>query len=302
MTLAQAAFNYVAVNSTALGGVTNPHLDRREKQKPLENSGNIHQTGSSVISAAPMFSFTTIAVRALVTLIGTSAQLPFLALDGSNGVQLIGLVPALAGPGYASGSVHPQQQAVAGDLYIKALRWSIGEVLTADVEGFPIDASGDGADDPFDGTLVAAPATVLNAEQLTLGGVTANGTAVNGITSIELSVGHKGENNEPEICNNSGLPFPVVTKKAGIGGSSEIILTIETTDMAASLSGVVVLTFYVLNPLGVGQGSTGITLSLSGTIIRPVDFKGSDGQAGKRQLSVRATYNGSTKPLTLATF
>jgi hypothetical protein len=298
--MTSAAFNVVTINSTVLGGVDNPNFERREEQKPLGSDGNIHQTGSSVTAAAPMASFTTIAVRALLTLFGVSGQLPFLALDGSNGIILSALIPNASGPGYASGDGHPYIQCLNGDCYIKSFRWAMDGVCSADVEAFLISTAG--STNPIVLGEGAAPTLPVNTEQCVLGGITMGGTGVNNPTSLTVDIAHRGENNVKDICNNAGLPYPVLTTKAGIGGQTEIVATFDTTDLITASTGTLVATFYVLNALGVGVGATGFTLTLNGTITRVPSVKGSNGQAGKQTYQVRGTWNGTTRPFVAATF
>ena len=303
--MSYAGFNCVILNTagTVLGGISAPDYNRREKQAPLGSDNLPLQSGSSVIQAAPKFSFSTIAVRALNASIGAYAWLPFLALDNANGIKFIGLIPATNGPGWAVGTVHPQRAALNGDLYIKGLKWSIGDVLKADVEVFPFAIAGAGATDPTTNTLIAAPTLPINTEQLTLDTATIGGVAVNNVTDTDISIDHKGENNDPPVTHNSGLPYPVATQKAGLGGAAEILLTITTTDLVTVFAnGAAVLTFNVLNALGVGQAATGLTVTFNGTIVRDSDLKGDVGTPGKRQILIRGTYNGTTLPMTMANF
>ena len=80
------------------------------------------------------------------------------------------------------------------------------------------------------------------------------------------------------------------------------MLTVETLDLTSSISnGTVIWTLAVLNNLGVGLGSNTAIITLNNPTIRETVIRGEDGSAGKRQITCRALFDGTNKPLTIAT-
>jgi hypothetical protein len=292
------AFNLVYINGTAIGGVSSPDYDRREEQKVLGHDGQPLQTGSSVANAFPKASFSTVAARAMLGIVSLSAILPWVVLNGSTGMQMYGLIPNTSGPGYASATL---LQAALGEVYLKGLSWSIGEVVKVEVEAFFLAAS-PGSSDPVVQSGVSTPTLPVNFEQLALASIVFGSTTMLNPTSLTLAITHKAENNAKDMCCNAGQPFPIVSIKAGVGGQGEILLDVETADLTTVYSGTVVATFDTLNSLGVGLGTTGLTMTMASTITRVQNIKGADGNVAKRSIQVRATWNGTTNPLTFAQF
>lgn len=292
------AFNAVRLNSSGslLGGIEAPNLDYRETSLARGDDGQIHQTTVAISRAAPMASFTTVAARALAVILGTGDEVPHVALDGSNGIELFGLRLNASGPGYASGSVHAKRQMTAGGLYLSGLSWSPADVLRASADVFG--TSSNGTTSPVTPSTVAAPTLPLNTEQLVLESLTVGGEAVTRARSYDVAIDHKAENNVEDICYSTGLPFPMILAQPGVNGPSEITCDIDTLDLTTSFpgSGAIVATFKVLNHLGVGLGSDALVATLNTSQIREATIGGN-----VRRLSCRATFDGSNRPFTLAT-
>ncbi len=294
------AFNIVKVAGSVLVGVSSPNFDRREVQRVSATDGVVHQTGATVRRTAPMASWSSRAVRTIFTLLGTGDEVPFVALDGTNGVELFGGKINTAAPGYAGSTVHARRKFAAGDLYLKKVSWRSNDGASAELEAFALASAG--GTDPVDDSNAALPTLPVNTEQMDLSSITIGGGALGDVTSLDLDITHQGENNDEEMCYSSGLPHPVLTKKAGVGGAAEILLTIETNDLTASISnGTVVITLAAANNLGVGLSANQAIMTLNNPLIREQSIPGSDGSPGKRRILVRATFDGTNKPLVITT-
>lgn len=296
------AFNTVRLNGSLLGGITSPSFDRREQQNRRGDDGQIHQTAASVIRAAPMASFETVAARALAVILGTGDEVPFVALDGTNGLELLGLKANTAGPGYASGSVHARRKGAVGQLFLGGLSWSPANELRARANAYFV--SSDGTTDPCPADTTTAPTIPVNTERLVLSTLTLAGDAVTACSSFDLTIDHKAENNIEPLCFDKGLPYPKAVHSAGINGPSDIALSLDVLDMttAFTATGTVVAVFTALNHLGVGIASNTLTVTLANCTIREETGQGSEGGgAGSRRIVCRPTYNGSTLPLALTT-
>jgi hypothetical protein len=294
------AFNLVRLNqaATLLGGVRSPSFDRRDEFSPVATDGTLHQTSNAIIRSMPKISFSTIAVRALFASL-TATELPFLALDGANGIEVFAAKINAAGPGYAGGSVHAKKQMISGQINLTGVKWSPGNVVEATAEVFGIAATGS-TDPVTTNAAVALPTLSANTEQLVLSSLVLGGATMTKITDLDISIGHQTENNDQEICFNTGLPFPIMLKQAGVGGQTEITATVETTDFAAAptATGTLVATFTAVSPLGIGLGSPTATIILAGCIIR--EESNAAGGPGKRRYTIRATFDGATRPVTVA--
>lgn len=293
------AFNFVKLNGSLLTSISAPNFDHREKQQPLATGGTLHQTGAAVIRTAPMASFTTLAVRALFIALGTGDEVPFVALDGANGIELLGGKGSTTAPGYAAATPHARRQMISGDCYLKRVSWRSGDVARAEVEVFGIGATGTTNPVVSDTTSLTLP---TNTEQLAVSSFTVGGTEIDSLVGFDLDITHQGENSDEETCYNKGLQYPVLTKRAGPGGQTEILLTYETLDLTTAISnGTTVITMAVLNNLGIGLSANTAIITLSSNLIREQVIPGEDGQPAKRRVQVRATYNGSTLPIAITT-
>jgi hypothetical protein len=296
------AFNLVRLNnaSTMLGGISSPNLDRRENEVALSNDGTLHQTGAAVIRSAPMVSFTSVAVRALFIALGTGDEIPFVALDGTNGIELFGAAINTAGPGYLGSSVHAKRQMLNGGMFLRRVSWSPGDIARAEVDVYGL--SSNGTTNPVTASTAALPTIPTNTEQLVLASVVLNALSLTNVSSFDCSITHQGENNDEDICFSTGLPYPILMKQAGVGGATEVTITIETLDLTSSwTNGTVVATFKPLLNRGVGLDTTTAVITLNTPTIRETIIRGEDGRAAKRQLVCRGLFDGTNKPLTITT-
>lgn len=296
------AFNFslAALNGTTLVGLRSASLDRRESQSPIGTDGTLHQTGNGVIRAAPMAQLTTIAVRSLFGVLGTGDEVPFVALNGSTGLVMYGPKINASGPGYDSGSTHKTCTALNGMMLLDRVSWSPGQVAEASASVYITSTAG--GTDPITVSTAAMPTLPVNTEQMVLSTCTINGTAVSRVASLEVSIGHRAENNDEGVCYNQGLPYPVLLTQAGVAGQTEISATIDTLDLTTAFAnGTVVIAFTAISALGVGLGSNTATITINGVLAREQTINGENGAPARRQLLIRGTFDGTNKPLTIAT-
>lgn len=295
-----STFNIVKANGSVIPGAGNVLYDEREKDDVRADDGAMHHTSAAVIRTAPIAQFSTVAVRSLFTALGTGDEVPFVLLDGTNGIELLGAQVA-ATPGLAGGSVHARRQFVNGILLLDKLSWRSSGLFEAQATAYARSTAG--GTDPIVRTATTAPTIPLNTERLGLVSLAIGGSNVGKLLSIDLDVQHQVENNdEGQGCYDASLPHPVALKMPGAGGATMVKATIDTLDLTSSFAnGNLVLNAGVLNHLGVGMGATGIIATINGGFVRSRSITGPGGAAARR-LEVFGIYDGTNKPLTIATF
>jgi hypothetical protein len=298
------AFNVVRLNNGLYAGVMAPEFDRREDRLKAGNDAQPHLTTATVHRAAPKASWMQLAGRQLFTSLGTGDEVPYVALDGTNGLELIGAKRASDGVGYAAGTVHARRRGISGVLALASVSWKPRTPMTFGVETFFISSAG--ATDPIGaGDLTTLPTLSLNQEQLGLSSVLFGAVEwAPKCAGFDIGIEHRIENNVDPTCFNAAQPFPVQAIGPGIAGPSEVSFSFDTEDLdtAVGTPTSITITGLVYNHLGVGLGATGITITLSKPLLREQKIPGADGSAARRQIIATPTYDGTTKPITIATF
>lgn len=296
------AFEMVRVNgSVLLPGCSSPSAEQREMRKPLASDGTLHQTGNGVIRRAPKIAFQSLAVIAAFDLLGTGDEVPYLALDGTNGIEAIGAKINTVGPGYLGTSTHASRKMISGGLVLTGLSWTPGDVARVTLEAFGVSANGTTA--AMSNAEIAAPTLAVNTEQLVVSGISLAGVAITRAASVDLSITHQVENNDEEICYSLGLPEPVLLKQPGAGGQTEFTLTVETLDLTTALTsaGTCTVTLTKIKDLDVGYDTETALVTLNNCLVREEMVRGEGGRPGKRRIVCTATFDGTNKPLTITT-
>jgi len=296
------AFEMVRVNgATLLPGCSAPTAEQRELRRPIGSDGTLHQTGNGVIRRAPKISFQTIAVIAAFDLLGTGDEIPYLALDGSNGIEAIGAKINPDAPGYLGTSTHASRKMVSGALVLSGLSWSPGDVARVTLEAFGISANGSTA--AMAEASIASPTLATNTEQLVVSAITLAGVSITKAASVELSINHQVENNDEELCYSLGLVEPTMLKQPGVGGQTEISLVVETLDLTTALTanGTCTITLTKINHLGTGYDTETALITLNNCLITEETVRGEGGRAGKRRITCTPTFDGTNRPLTITT-
>lgn len=247
-----------------------------------------------------MARLSTVAVRTLFSTLGTGDEVPFVALNGSTGLVLYGGMILTTGPGYAASGSHKSITALNGFVFLERVSWSVGSIAEAEVSVYFKTSSG-GTSPVTIATNATLPTVPNNTEQLVLTACTLNSVSQTSLLSAEVTISPRAENNADE-CFALGLPYPTLVTQAGPGGQTEVIATLEMTDLTATVgSGALVLTFTALNALGVGVGSNTATLTVNGVLARDQVIQGDNGGPARRRVEIRGTWDGSNKPVTIAT-
>lgn len=297
------AFNVVRFNNTLVAGVQAPTFERREEFLEAGNDAQMHLTTSVVSRAAPKASWSMLAIRALATLLGTGDEVPYVAMDGTNGLELIGAKRNTDGVGYLTGTVHPRRRGVAGILALAGVSWARRQAAVARVDAYWQAVAG-GATDPITADLTTLPTLSLNTEQLGLTSFLVGATDLTvKIASFDIAVDHRVENNVDPTSFTAAQPFPTQVVGPGVNGRSRVAVTFETEELdTAVANGAIVIQLKVYTHLGVGFGATGVTLTLNSPIVREVALAGEDGSTGKRRFQAIGTFDGTNRPLTIVTF
>lgn len=295
-----STFSIVKINGNALPGTVNGTYDERESDDLRDDDGQLHVTSAAVKRAAPMAAWSTVCLRSLFVLLGTGDETPFVALDGVNGLDMLGAESDTA-PGLASGSVHARRRFLNGLVMLDKISYRPDSIAEASCSAYAKAAAG--GTDPVTRTATTAPTIPLNTERLVLIAATINGAnALRMLQSLDIDFAHQVENNDPgQGCYDGGLPFPVVLKQPGAGGAISVRFSIETQDVTTSFAnGTAVFTFGVLNHQGIGVGSQRAIVTLNTCQVRSRRITGPKGAASQLIEGI-ATFDGTNRPCTLST-
>jgi len=295
-------FNVVRVNNVLQGGVLSPLFDRREDREQFGHDAQRQLTIARVRRSAPKAAWQTMAVKTLFTLIGTGAKdVPYLVLDGTNGVELIGAKRSSDGVGYATGGVHVRRRGLAGILVLTGLSWSKGQPLMASVDVFWTAAAG--TTDPVSAPdLISLPTLAVNTEMLGLTTLlNGSGNFLNTVDSFELSIDHKIENNAEPTCFHADQPYPVLTVGPGNNGPAVITARFTTEDLETAIDtdGTIQAVWTLQANQGIGYGSGTAAIALRG-LMRETTIPGADGGSARRVVECTGIFDGTTLPLTIS--
>jgi hypothetical protein len=287
------AFAYAALNGTALVGVRNAGLDRREVIIPGSADGALHQTTAAAMRAAPRASFSTLAMRDLAGVLTLNGAVPYCALNGTTGFKAVALKVGTV-PGYDSGANHVSRIIASGLLVVDGISWSAGSPAEMACSVFGLSA--DGTTDPVASAINAALPTLPSLqEQLGLSAIALNSVAMTRVRNLQVSIGHQVENSGP-ICYAGDLPFPTQLTMPGVAGATEITASFDQSGFADTIgNGTLALQFRVATHNSIGLGATGINVTLATCMAREMQL-----DRDTRRVEVRATWNGSTNPITIA--
>ncbi len=290
------AIQAVKVNNTAYAGVVGTQFDRARQFLSEGSDGTVHETHHAVIQAKPVVEFTTVAMKTMLSALGTSgtADFPLVALDGVNGIVMYGAKAAANAPGYNASAVHMTKTALNGVVVMEGVKWSLGSAAQMMLKGFLI--SSNGTTDPVStATTAALPTQSTNAEAFTLSAVTLNGNALDSVESVELTVDHKFDQDF-----STGLPYPIMYKGAGPNGRAAIRLAVDARDVELSEGTGAVSVVFTNLAQGGTLGANTVTFTFNGPWSLEETIQGGNGSPMTKRLVTRPYYNGTTKPLTWA--
>jgi len=290
------AFQNVTLNGASLGGIADLTLDARETLLTEGESGQIYETIATVIQSAPKATF---ACKSLGTLIGlmTGGSIPYVAITG---LVLVAPRLAAAAVGYQAAVGASWTFALPATykplLLPERIGWQIGGVAEITVGAYAL--SVDGSTAPLAvANNASVPAVGTLGERYVLTAATQNGVAITGVQSVDLTIDHKVENNQPH-CYDAGLPHPVLLSQPGVGGPASMSCRLRSSDVGQVLAaGNLVLTFTKLSKIGVGITTGTVTVTLRAGNARTEQVSGVPGMV---DFLVHGTFDGANAPLTLA--
>lgn len=261
-------------------------------------SGQVYPTYSAIMNQAPRMSLTTKGLKALLDKCGLKA------LVLASGFELYNQLVASATGLRSAGSVHQKFAIATGLLVPRAISISQNQPasLTFDVIG--VNAAGSTC--PVVVTeSVALPVDTGVAALWTLGPVKINGTALQGVQSVNIDLGAR-----EAVIEGDGSVYPLMAYLETVAPR----ITIKVKDSAA---------FAVAGMTGVAQGTTDSVVflrKLSNDGIRVADItaehisfsvdqgiwispdKGGQHPASlDTSMTIQATYDGTNDPLVLST-
>jgi hypothetical protein len=288
--MSRFALQAIQINDTEYAGCTGETFDRGFTVTTMNSDGVAQETVQLVEHEAASAEITAWSIKTLLGILGTSGTniFPMLALDGTNGVQMIGAKAATNAPAFAGSSVHMSRQAINGVIYMSGLRWSLKQKAEMTLKALFV-GTGDGVTAAVAASTVALPTQVDPTEGWTLSALTINGAVVVSVNSVDLSINPKFE-----YEYSAGLPVPISLSGAGARGPVEIRLTADIGDATlANGTGSVVLVF-TQYAVGGGLAAHTVTITLNGNFSFENTVGGQGGSPLSKRLTVIPTSNNSS--------
>ena len=245
-------------------GITKSSHDPRNVVENHANSGSTHIRLSVIKKTAPIITFSTYAINSLLGILAPSAcDTPSVNLT-SNGCEKYSLKNKSDGPGIDS-TGHGKVSLAKGQAYLDKLSWAEGGYCSADVTVLGLSA--DGTTHPLAETTVATaslPSIAGGEELYSLVSATQGGTAIDGLSSLEVNFGHKAVNDKEGVggCYTYGLPHPTRILAAPANGPIEISGSFETSDIGLSIPSSALTLAFGFKPYAFG-GTFGTLKTLS---------------------------------------
>lgn len=282
------------LNGTQQPGTAGYLLDRGAEVNSEGSDGTLNETFHHIIRRRPTVDLQTMSLKAIVSALNDSTDLPLKALNGTTGLVMYGAKQAAGAPGHASGANHVSRTGLRGVLYMAGLRWSVGQKAEATLKGLFYSADGTTAS-VSEANTATLPTQPFPDFGFGLYSASCAGNTLDGVNSVELSI-------EPrfEFDYTTGLPEPTGLYAAGVAGRMSIAARLDIGDQAvADGTGSCVLVFKRFAQGG-GFGSDTLTLTLNSAWALEEQFGGRDASPMGRPLTVRTRHDGTTKPLTWA--
>jgi hypothetical protein len=271
----------VSFNGTEFTGATGESIDRGRNVVSQQSDGAVFETTQFVEQIEAKCDFNTWALSTILAALGTSgvSQIPFVTLDGTDGLVMQGALAAANAPAFAGGSVHMARTALNGALWLSSVRWSLKQKAEMNIKGMFV-GTGDGTTDPVTPSTVALPTQLVPNNGWTLSSLILNGVNVITCNSVELSINPKFE-----YEYSLGLPVPISLSGAGPRGPIEIRLVADVGDvLIADGVGTVSLVF-TQYAIGGGLAAHTVTFTLRGNY----SFENSVGAQASSPYSKRMT-------------
>jgi hypothetical protein len=231
----------------------------------------------------------------MMSALNGSLDVPVLALDGTNGLEMFFAQAASSGPGYTAGTTHSRRQAARGLIYVSSIRWSKGSRAEMGLRAMFFSADGNAASITPSST-VALPTLPTSDAAFGLESLTIAGTACPEVDDLELTI-------DPKFAHeySYGLPEPTSILGAGVKGPADITLSATIGNIASGVG--TGSTSFALKRFthGGGFGTDSVTYTLNGAWSLESAADARVGGDATHRLTVRTRYDGTNRPLTWAT-
>lgn len=301
MTVAPFSIQSAKFNNTYYSGLQGHGADYGLELISPESDGTVHETLHSIGRLFPRANFSTLAIQTMLAALNDSTDAPLKALDGTNGLVLVGAKNADNAPGYASGSNHEAITGLRGLLYATGLSCA-GGAAPAVLNLAAAFISDNGSNAALTPSAVALPTQPTPVEAWVLSGINHNAAALDGFSNLNWSIDARVR----QVHSGSDL-YPRMVAAGGSGGPIRHRLTFDTTDLAwirslGALGSTAAITF-TLAQLAQGgtRGATVGTFTFNGrfSVVRNPGTGGT-GNPMSASVEVLPRWDGTNKPVTWA--
>ncbi len=300
MAFTQHTISSVKHGSTVINGIASSGFSPGLVELILNGSGKIDAGFIGVLGASPELSFSTTMVgTALSTFLTASNPLNGIAITGSN---FLFYYEKIANQGTrTSGAAHVKATVAEGMVIPMSIEASHYGVATATYRVICTSADGTTAPIAFAGSQALDAGIAVASEMFTLGGVSINGSALDGVSNVSINFG-----NNVEITGGDGNPYPefvaITTRRPSI--------TIATTNLddfvswgligAAQGDSDSVVTLAAVTNDGTLTGSGDKTFTVDAGRISYRDISGSDGSRIGGAITITPRYDGTNEVIVIA--
>lgn len=293
--MSRFAVQQIRFNNVLYPGVSGWSYDPGDNINSDQLDSTVHETAHHHMQTGPTADLATRDLGFLSVLNG-STDIWQKAMDGTNGLVLIGGKANANAPGYQGGSVHVGRKALRGSLFGSGINWSRGGKAELGLRAMAYSA--DGTTPAIDTTAVALPTPPAPDFGWVVSALTLNGSSIGAAESVGLTV-------DPKAAFDylAGLPEPTDILMAGVNGAASWRLAASVGDCdLGSGTGAVSVVFRRLASGGgfSGAANSTLTVTLNSVWTLEAGISGQSGSPMTRNLLARPRYNGVTAPVTWA--
>jgi hypothetical protein len=294
--MSRFAVQQIRFNNTLYPGVSGWSYDPGDNINSDQLDSTVQETAHHHMQTGPTADLATRDLGFLATLNG-STDIWQKAMDGTNGLVLIGGKANANAPGYQAGTVHVARTGLRGSLFGTGINWSKGGKAELALRGMMISANGTTA--AVSDALVALPTAPDPDFGWVVSALTLDGDSIGAAESVGVTVDPKAG-----FDYLAGLPEPTDVLMAGVNGAAmwRLAASIGDCDLGGNGTGAVSVVYRRLATGGGFSVAASSTLTVTFNSAWSVEG-GIGGQAGSpmaRSILVRPRQNGATKPVTWA--
>lgn len=299
MTVAPFGIQSVKLNGTYYTGVQGHGGDYGAEIISPESDGVVHETLHSIGRLSPRANFATLAIGTMLDALDDNEDAPMKALDGTNGLVMVGAKDDTNAPNYASGSVHEALTGLRGLVYMTGISCQGGANPAVMSLGAAFSSS-DGTTAALVPSAVALPTQPVPAEAWVLSSIAHNATELDGFSNLNWSCDCRVR----QIHSGSDV-YPRMVSAGGSGGPIRHRITFDTTDLAwlrsiGALGSTSSLAFtFTQLAQGGTRSLTTRTITVNGRLgIVRNPGTGSQGGAMSGSVEFLPRFDGTNKPVT----